>query len=48
LAEELQTVEAAVQLAGRIQAFAKDRTLALIAGDREYVDNFNPDAGWPE
>lgn len=47
LAAELQTVEADVQLSGRIQAYAKQRTRALLLGDREFIEDFNADAGWP-
>lgn len=48
LTAELATLEADLQLAGRVADYAKLRTRALIAGDREYVEGFNPDAGWPE
>lgn len=44
----LDYLEAQVQLAGRLQAFATTQTKALLTGSRSFVENFKAEDGWPE
>lgn len=36
------------QQMSRVQSFARDRKAAVRIGDREFVEGFNPESGWPQ